>query len=183
MPWILAAAAAVVLMIVALTTLRPSSPLPTALPTAFTAQGAVTPNTPRGEADALFERAMTAFENGDSSQAAFSGQMALNAYALLNELDPDAHFHIGLLRQIKGDFAAMLAQADSIEQLSPGHLFPPILRHRVARMTGDDDLMQRSYRRFLERYDGEIVTDKFEYQAHSRLIESFRTEARQAVGI
>jgi hypothetical protein len=143
----------------------------------------VTPSTPRGEADALFERAMTAFENGDSSQAAFSGQMALNAYALLEDLDPDAHFHIGLLRQIEGDFDAMLAQADSIEQLSPGHLFPPILRHRVGRMSGDDDLMQRSYRRFLERYEGEIVTNRFEYDAHNRLIDSFRTEARQAVGM
>jgi len=183
LPWILVAAAAVVLVIVAVTTLRPSAPLPTALPTALTSQGAATPSTPRGEADALFERAMTAFENGDSSQATFAGQMALNAYALLDDRDPDSHFHIGLLQQIKGDFAAMLSQADSIEQLSPEHLFPPILRHRVALMRGDDDLMQRSYRQFLERYDGEIVTNKFEYTAHSRLIESFRIEARQAVGL
>lgn len=183
LPWALAAAAAVVLIIVAVTNLGPSSPLPTALPTALESQGAVTPSTPRGEADALFGRAMTAFENGDSSQAAFSGQMALNAYALLADLDPDALFHIGLLRQIEGDLDAMLAQADSIEQLSPGHLFPPILRHRVGRMRGDDDLTQQSYRRFLERYEGEILTNKFEYDAHSRLIDSFRTEARQAVGM
>ncbi len=183
LPWIFAAAAAVVLIIVVLTTLGPSSPLPTALPTAFTPQRAATPSTPRGEADALFERAMTAFENGDSSQAAFSGQMALNAYALLNDRDPDSHFHIGLLLQIKGDLAAMLAQADTIERLSPGHLFAPMLRHRVARMSGDEDLARRSYTRFLEHYDGEIVTNRFEYTAHSRLIESFRTEARQAVGM
>ena len=176
--WVAAAVAAVVLALVAVVALRPGPTPPTALPTALTSQGAsAAPTTPREEADGLFDRAMIAFETGDSSDAKFSGQMALNAYALLDRLDADAHFHIGLLQRITGDDAAMLARADSIDELMPKHLFAPILRHRAGILTGNDDLINQGYREFLERYEVEGSLQRWEYEVHRRLVESFRTDA------
>jgi hypothetical protein len=181
LPWILAAAAGVVLTVVAIVALAPNAEPPTALPTAFTSQG-VAPgvSSPREEADALFDRAMTAFEGGDSAAAAFSGRMALSAYGLLDDLDADAHFHVGLLNQITGDHETMLARVDSIESLVPTHLFAPVLLHRVGRMTANDALTRQAYQQFLQRYESEIAAGRWEYDVHGRLVESFRAEAAAA---
>lgn len=176
LPWVAVAVAGVVVTIVAVVALTPSPTPPSALPTAFTSQG-TTPGTPREQADVLFDRAMMAYETGDSSQAAFSGQMALGAYALLDELDADAHFHIGLLHQITGDHAAILARADSIDKLVPSHLFAPMLRHRVGVMTNSDSLMQTGYQEFLQRSEIEGSAQRWEYDVHDRLVDSFRSEA------
>jgi hypothetical protein len=103
--------------------------------------------------------------------------MALEAYAMLDDLDADARFHIGLLHQITGDHDAILAQADSIEAGTPNHLFSVMLRHRVHAGRGDSQNTQDAYRQFLVRYDGEMAQTRPEYQLHGPLIESFRVEA------
>jgi hypothetical protein len=124
---------------------------------------------------------MTAFEGGDAAGASFSGQMALNAYALLDSLDADAHFHVGLLHQITENHQAILARIDSIEGLVPNHLFASLLRHRVGRMTQDAGLMNQAYREFLQRYAVEISAERWEYDAHGRLVDNFKAEAEEAV--
>ena len=183
LPWVLAASAVVVSIVVAVVALRTSATPPTALPTAFTSQGVGSASsTPRGEADALFDRAMTAFESGDSAAATFSGRMALSAYHLLGDLDADAHFHVGLLNQITGDYRSMIARADSIEALVPTHLFAALLRHRAGRLSGSQEWMEQGYREFLQRYDSEIAAGRWEYDVHGRLIESFRADAAAATG-
>lgn len=140
------------------------------------------PLRPLQEADQFFDRAMRAHEGGDSAQAQFAGRMALEAYAMLNDLDADARFHIGLLHEIDGNHNAILAQADSIELVSPNHLFPAILRHRVRASTGDSEGARDAYRQFLARYEGEMAQMRPEYQLHSDLIEDFRVEATRAPG-
>jgi len=146
--------------------------------TAQTAQ----PLRPLQEADQFFDRAMRAYEGGDSAQAMFAGRMALEAYATLNELDADARFHVGLLHQITGEYDAMLAQADSIELTNPNHLFSVMLRHRVAVARGDYEGAQDAYRQFLARYDSEMAQKRPEYQLHRNLIERFWAEAGGANG-
>jgi hypothetical protein len=181
MYWPLVAALAVAGIAVILVAVRmdpgPKSTHPTVpiLPprTAQTAQ----PLRPLQEADQFFDRAMRAYEGGDSAQARFAGRMALEAYASLNDLDADARFHVGLLHEITGDYDAMLAQADSIELTNPNHLFPPMLRHRVAVARGDYEGAQDAYRQFLARYDAEMAQKRPEYELHRNLIESFRREA------
>jgi YD repeat-containing protein len=125
---------------------------------------------------------MTAYESGDSSQAAFSGQMAQNAYTLLGTLDADSHFHVGLLHQITGDTDAIVARADSIEALQPTHLFAPMLRFRAGRLSKDATMMEQGQREFLERFETEMVLARWEYDVHGRLIETFRREAESATG-
>lgn len=139
------------------------------------------PLRPLQEAEQFFDRAMRAYEGGDSAQAHFAGGMALEAYAMLDDLDADARFHIGLLHEIDGDHNAILVQADSIELVSPNHLFSAILRHRVQSSIGDSAGTQEAYRQFLARYDSELAQMRPEYQLHRSLIEDFRVEAGRAV--
>ena len=179
--WLLITASAVTGVVLIVVALRmgsePISTHPTVpiLPprTAATAQ----PYRPLQEADQFFDRAMRAYERGDSAQAAFTGRMALEAYASLDSLDADARFHVGLLHQIAGDYDAILAQADTIGLDTPTHLFAWLLRDRVYLARGDVELVEDNYLRFLERYDSEIALGRPEYELHSTLLDTFRRRA------
>jgi hypothetical protein len=138
--------------------------------------------TPRSEADRLFDQAMRAHEGGDSMQAASVGSMAVGAYSRLPNQDADARFHVGLLHEITRNSDAILVQADSIALSSPSHLFTYLLRHRAHSLSGNSEAADDIYRGFLEVYDLEITTGRQEYEAHARLIETFRNRAMQAVG-
>ena len=179
--WLLITASAVTGVVLIVAALRmgsePISTHPTVpiLPprTAATAQ----PYRPLQEADQFFDRAMRAYESGDSAQAAFSGRIALEAYAMLDSLDPDARFHVGLLHQISGDYDAILAQADTIEIAFPTHLFAALLRYHVYRADGDSESIQEAVSQFLRRYDKEMAQARPEYALHENLIEGFKAEA------
>ena len=182
-PWAVAAAAAVVLLIVALMTIGPWGPQP---PSSIQSpQPITTPefaSTPEGEADRSFDQAMRAHESRDVERARFSGQLSLNAYLALPARTADQRFHIGLLYQISNDYDAILAQADSIEGTIPNHLLARLLRGRVYQQTNDREALLTTYRDFLALYEAEIATARQEYQAHRSLIETFRDEAIRAVG-
>ncbi len=179
--WLLITASAVTGVVLIVAALRmgsePISTHPTVpiLPprTAATAQ----PYRPLQEADQFFDRAMRAYERGDSAQASFTGRMAVEAYATLDSLDADARFHVGLLHQIAGDYDAILAQADTIGLDTPTHLFALLLQDRVYLARGDVELVEDNYLRFLERYDSEIALGRPEYELHSTLLDTFRRRA------
>jgi len=120
---------------------------------------------------------MRASESGDTAQAAFSGRIALEAYAMLDSLDPDARFHVGLLYQMTGDYDAVLAQADTIELDTRNHLFALLLRDRVYLAREDVELVEGNHVRFLERYDSEIALGRPEYELHSTMLDTFRRKA------
>ncbi len=182
-PWIVVAAAVVVLALVGMMTIGPWGPQPPS--NIQSPQPITTPefaSTPEGEADRSFDQAMRAHENGDVERARFSGQLALNAYLALPNRTADQRFHIGLLYQISNDYDAILAQADSIEGTIPNHLFSRLLRGRVYQQTNDGEALLATYRDFLSLYEAEIATARQEYQAHRSLIETFRDDAIGAVG-
>jgi hypothetical protein len=137
--------------------------------------------TPRQQADALFNRVMTAHENGDFAGVNQFAPMAINAYSMLGLLDPDAHYHVGLMSAITGSLDEARARADSIDAQVPNHLLASMLRNSAAQMTGDDSAALAAKRAFLEHYDAEIVTGRQEYLDHQRSIESFKTQAEEAV--
>ena len=138
--------------------------------------------TPRQQADALFNRVMTAHENGDFASVNQFASMAIGAYGMLGELDPDAHFHVGLMSAITGDLDEARARADSIETQVPNHLLASMLRNSAAQMTGDEAAGLAAKRAFLDHYDAEIITGRQEYIDHQRTIESFKAQAEAAVG-
>lgn len=132
---------------------------------------------PLEQADRLFNRVMTAHEQGDQASVDLFKPMALQAYAMLGTLDPDAHYHVGVMQVVTDEVDDARARADSIEARVAGHLFAFMLRHSAARMENDDAAAQEAYRGFLASYDREIAAGRQEYVDHQRAVEGFRQQA------
>jgi hypothetical protein len=132
---------------------------------------------PREQADRLFNRVMTAHEQGDQGSVDLFKPMALQAYGMLGTLGPDAHYHVGVMQVVTGEVDDARARADSIEALVAGHLFAFMLRHSAARMESNEAAAQEAYRGFLANYDGEIAAGRQEYADHQRAVDSFRQQA------
>ncbi|UCF40033.1 MAG: zinc ribbon domain-containing protein [Gemmatimonadota bacterium] len=178
--WILGAVAAVVLVgAIAFQAGRTSGtqtqPQATAAPSG--AMPDLASMSPREQADRLFNRVMTAHEQGDQGSVDMFMPMALQAYALLGTLDPDAHYHVGVMQVVTDQVADARARADSIEAQAPGHLFAYMLRHSAARMQSDDAAALEAYRGFLANYEREIAAGRQEYTDHQRAVESFHQQA------
>jgi len=137
---------------------------------------------PREQADRLFNLVMTAHEQGDVARMNQFTPMAINAYSSLGNLDPDAHYHVGLISAITGNLDEALARADSMDAAVPGHLLASMLRNSVAQMSGDEAASMAAQRAFLEHYDEQITTGRQEYIDHQRSIEPFKTQAEARVG-
>ena len=137
---------------------------------------------PQEQADRLFDRVMTAHEQGDSQQVAFFGPMALQATAMLGTLNDEDHYQVGMINAALGNFAATAAEADTIAKDDPHHLFVPLLRWQVANHNNDSAAKQRAYRQFLGDYGKEMASGKPEYAAHKTQLEAFHDEARSAAG-
>ena len=104
-PWFLVGGVVVVLLvIVAVVQLKPGTPPPAPAAPAAQAPGPVDLSqlTPREAADRLFDRVMISREAGKLDTAAFFAPMAIRAYGMLDALDLDARFHIGLLEVENG---------------------------------------------------------------------------------
>lgn len=186
LPWVTAAVTVAVLVVVLVYRFGgPSSSEPSSSIVPGTPGGMATTDisamTPRERADRLFDRIMRAVSGGDSGQVRFFTPMALQAYALLGELDADARYHVALIQAEAGDLATLSAQADSLEAESPRHLFVSMLRTEVAERRGNRSELQRWYRRFLDLYDSEVATRKKEYGDHQPALDAFRQSAQAAL--
>lgn len=182
---LVALAVVVVVAVIAYGVGRSSNPAGAAAPNATSATGAMpdlSTMSPREQADRLFNRVMTAHEAGDVAGMNQFAPMALSAYDNLGSLDPDAHYHVGLMMAITGDGAGALARADSMDAQVPHHLLASMLRSSVAQMTGDTTAGLAASRNFLEHYDEQIVTGRQEYIDHQRGIEMFKSDAESRVG-
>jgi hypothetical protein len=183
-PWVIAGSAVVALLVIlAAVLLRPGSGAPASAPAA-PAGGAGPVNlaelTPREAADRLFNRVMTADEGGDTAEAARFAPMAIQAYGMLDGMDADARYHVGLLSLVTRDYAGAVAQADSLAQAVPGHLYAAILRAQAARAQGDQATARRAEQAFLDSYDREVAANRAEYGEHPGLLERFRKEVHDA---
>jgi Double zinc ribbon len=185
LPWMLAGGAIVVLLVVlAVTLLRPGAPAPAVeVPSGGGAAPVdLTQLTPREAADRLFERVMTAEERGDTAEMVRFAPMALQAYQMVGPLDVDARYHIGLISLAVDNLDGAAAQADSIVLAAPSHLFAPVLRARVALERGDAAARRRAEQAFLDRYEAEFARSLPEYQLHGALLEKYREELITARG-
>jgi len=137
---------------------------------------------PRERADRLYNRVMAASERGDSTEVAFFGPMALQAYDLLGGFDADSRYHVGMMHLILRDAKAARAQADSISRIDKNHLLASLLKAEIARRAADAAARNRAWRDLLAHYDAEIATGKPEYADHRTALENARDEARKATG-
>ena len=133
--------------------------------------------TPRERFDRLFNRVMTAAEQGDTTTVVNFTPMAIGAYSQLDSVNVDARYHAAVLHAQVGEFAAARALADTILREVPGHLFGHVIRGEVARLENDGPTLARAHREFLASYDAEMTANRVEYLEHGPVLQRFRTEA------
>ena len=132
---------------------------------------------PRERFDRLYNRIMTAAENGDEGTVTNFSPMALQAYTMLDTVDADARYHAALIKLHTGDIDGATALGDTILANSPGHLFGYIVLGTVARFRKDDAGLKKAYSGFLSHYDAEMKAARTEYTDHARSITDFKKAA------
>jgi len=132
---------------------------------------------PREAADRLFNRVMAADEQGNRQVVVQFAPMALQAYDLVENLDADAHYHIGLINAATGDLDNVRKQVEILKQFSPNHLLGLMLEYSLAEQSGDQDAAAKATSAFKAAYALEISAERPEYKAHMNSIEKFLAEA------
>jgi Flp pilus assembly protein TadD len=139
---------------------------------------------PEERANRLFNRVMILAEAGKQDSVRFFLPMALGAYGQLPAMDTDARFHIGELHIAGGDYAAALAQADTIQSAEPTHLFIYVLRARAYHKQGNTAQERRAYADYLRNEARELARNRPEYapEAHRGALTAFHEEAVRQTG-
>src|SRR6266545_1207204 len=91
--------------------------------------------------------------------------------------DADARYHLGVLDLTGGNYAAALAQADSIRRAVPTHLFGFMLRARALELERDSAGARRAYRDFLTNEAAERGRTRPEYSEHAQNLDAFHEQA------
>ena len=136
------------------------------------------PVTLRQTADDLFNRVMTAVDNGDALTRDEFLPLAIQAYDAARPLDMDGVFHMALLHGAAGDHEASLASAAEILEAEPNHILGLVAAAKAAQALGRDDEAAGYYQRILDNHDAEIARPLMEYQTHSRYFGVARNEAQ-----
>ena len=133
---------------------------------------------PREAADRLFNRVMTASENGATEEAQRFAPMAIQAYERAGPLDNDGRYHVALVYLTTGDSKSARAQIAKLRATAPNHLFGFMVEHQIAVKSGDSAAADRATRAFEAAYDQERATGRVEYQEHAGGVERFHTAAQ-----
>jgi hypothetical protein len=136
--------------------------------------------TPRERFDRLYNRVMRAAESDDQATVTAFAPMAIQAYAMLDNVDIDARYHVALIQLHSGGLAAARAQGDTIQSAEPGHLFGYLVHGAISRYQKDQLELDAVYRGFLSHYEAEERRGRPEYTEHARALEDFRDAARTA---
>lgn len=149
---------------------------PPSAPAAASGQPDISNMSPREAADRLFNRVVMASEQDNIDEALQFAPMAIQAYESVARLDADAHYHMGLIYEVTGDFDNVRNQVAIIKQYAPDHLLGLILEHGAAEKSGDPFGAARAAAAFAAAYDAEIRAGRPEYDAHRKTIETFRAD-------
>lgn len=130
--------------------------------------------TPREAADRLFNRVMMADEQGNAAEVDQFAPMAVSAYEMLDDLDTDALFHVGLIQAAAGKIDDAKNYAERLKAVVPNHLLAALLEHRLAEVENKPEVAASAAKRFHDHYDEEISIGRPEYEHHRASIERFR---------
>ena len=190
LPLVIAGVALVALVMVIVLKSQPAAPPADGVaqaPFAGGAAGGGTPPdlstmSPRDQFDRLYNRVMTASEQGDTATVARFSPMAMIAYQSLTDVDADARYHMAMLKLHTGDVPGAQALADSILKVQPGHLFGFVLNAGIGRFEKDDAKVKKNYAAYLKALDAETKAGRPEYQEHKTMLDSFTKTAQSGSG-
>jgi hypothetical protein len=186
LPWyLLAGALLIVIGLLAFPLLRGGEPnLPGTGPATAGDGGTPAPltGTPREQADRLFNRIMTAHDQGDTTTAKFFAPMGVQAYQMAEPLDADGLYHVAMIHNVAGDYAAGRAAAERILATNPNHLLGLAAAAESAERAGDQAAARTYQQRFIAAYDAEVARQLPEYQDHAPILPEHLAAARRATG-
>jgi hypothetical protein len=192
-PWIIAAAAAIVVLLVLF---LPGDTEPVRVPATGGSgapfagpDGTGAPGGPGGlssdmrtNADRLFNRIMMAAEQGNQAEVDQFMPMAIQAYGMVEDLDEDGLFHLGLLHLTAGDPANARQTAQRILDIAPNHILGLAVAAKGAAAAGDSAAAATLWERLLENYQEEAAMPLPEYVDHQQMLPAYRQEARESLG-
>jgi len=122
--------------------------------------------TPNEAAIRLYDRVMGAHERGQQDTVAIFAPMAIAAYQMIGNLDPDQRYDLGRIGAVSGDTALARAQADTILARNPNHLLGLILASSAARVRRDTTAAGQYQRRLVAAAASERAKQLPEYVTH-----------------
>lgn len=130
------------------------------------------------QATLLFNRVMTAHSNQDTADVAFFLPKALLIHEELDPQDADGLYHFALLHMVAGDHQAALQKARQGLQGNPDYLLLLAVAAEAYLALGDSSEARAAYQRLLDVYDTEMALMRPGYDHHSRILPTYREEAR-----
>ena len=122
--------------------------------------------TPIEAANRLFNRVMSAVENGDSLQAQQFMPMAVGAYERARPLNADGLFHLSMLLRTAGALDDALATAQQILEADPDHLLGLQAAAEASAELGRDAEAVSYYRHIVDVYTPQMARQLAEYLEH-----------------
>ena len=122
--------------------------------------------TPADAAARLYDRVMSLHERGVTDSVRLFAPMAIQAYAMLGDLNLDQRYDVGRIAAVAGDQETARAQADTILARHPNHLLGLILAGNAARMRSDTAAERRYHERLVAAAPAERAKQLAEYTEH-----------------
>jgi tetratricopeptide (TPR) repeat protein len=136
----------------------------------------------RTNADRLFNRIMAAAEQGNQGEVDQFMPMAIQAYGMVDDLDDDGLYHLGLLHLTAGDTDEARNTAQRILDGSPEHILGLGLAATAADEAGDEAAAETFWGRLLDGYSQEAGKPLSEYLDHQNMLDEYRRQAMEATG-
>lgn len=192
-PWVIATAALLVVVLVLFLPRRADRvPAPPPVETEAPLQdgGTATPgegigplsSDMRTNADRLFNRIMLAAEEGDRAEVEQFMPMAIQAYRMVEDLDEDGLYHLGILHLTAGDYAEARQVGERILDRSPDHILALGVAASAADAAGDTEAARAFWERLLDAYPEEAEKPIPEYLDHRSMLLEYRSRALEATG-
>lgn len=136
----------------------------------------------RTNADRLFNRIMTAAEQGDRAQVDQFMPMAVQAYGMVEDLDDDGVYHLAILHLTAGQYDQARETAERILASSPDHILALGVAAEASAAMGDSARADGYYRRLLDAYPEEAARPVTEYVEHQPMLTEYRRLGRERLG-
>jgi hypothetical protein len=135
--------------------------------------------TPRQGFDRLYNRVMTAAEQGDTATQVRLTEHALAAYTQLDSTDTDGRYHAAVLHAQVGQFPEALALADTILAADRRDLLGLLIQGIVAELRKDQGTLLKVQQEFLAAWPARD-RKRADYLDHQTMLDDFRKAAEAA---